>query len=628
MGSSGLHSNGYSLARQVLLDIARMPLDGHVEEFGHTLGEELLVPTRIYARDCLALAAETDVRTFAHITGGGLARNLERVLPAGLQAVVDRNSWTPAPVFNLIATRGRVQRAEMEKTFNMGDRHGRRAAAPTTSTARWPCSPPGTSRPGCSARCSAAPPSRPRAPAPASCSAATIPGSDRARRGPARRGRMSGCERYGDCRRNLVHRLRTRGRSAAVRAVRLTGAAVAAFLVADLVGLDDPPPIIAALTALIVVQVTLTGTLVSGLQRVLSVLAGVLIALGFVSVVGLSWWSLGLLVGASIVVGQLLRLGPQLVEAPISAMLVLGVGYAGGAEMVALERVLETLVGAAVGLAVNLVVPPAVASRFAGQALQRLADEIAGLLDAAAVEIPKGLHPDVAGRWLEDARRLNRHVPRVDRALAHAEESAQLNLRALTKRDRGLGLRDGLEALEHCSVTVRSLFRAVYDASVHTLDAGPTEADRQRRQQLRRTQGELVGKIGVAVRAFGTMLGAEVDGRNPEPEEARLSTALWALRAARADATELLLRTSHEAASEWDLNSDLAQAVDRLLIELDVGEHTRTRDELRQARAAARERLTHVGPLGLLRHPGRGHRAARRDVVADSSAARGGSVQG
>jgi phosphoribosylformylglycinamidine cyclo-ligase len=120
MGSSGLHSNGYSLARHVLLDIARMPLAGHVEEFGHTLGEELLVPTTIYARDCLALAAETSVRTFAHITGGGLARNLARVLPSGLEAVVERGTWTPAPVFKLIASRGRVDRAEMEKTFNMG----------------------------------------------------------------------------------------------------------------------------------------------------------------------------------------------------------------------------------------------------------------------------------------------------------------------------------------------------------------------------------------------------------------------------------------------------------------------------------------------------------------------------
>jgi phosphoribosylformylglycinamidine cyclo-ligase len=120
LGSSGLHSNGYSLARHVLLDIARMPLEGHVEEFGHTLGEELLNPTRIYARDCLALTAETGVRMFAHITGGGLARNLERILPDGVEAVVERGSWTPAPVFKMIATRGRVERVEMEKTFNMG----------------------------------------------------------------------------------------------------------------------------------------------------------------------------------------------------------------------------------------------------------------------------------------------------------------------------------------------------------------------------------------------------------------------------------------------------------------------------------------------------------------------------
>ena len=81
MGSSGLHSNGYSLARHVLLEQAGMPLDGHVEELGRPLGEELLEPTRIYAKDCLALASECSVSTFCHVTGGGLAGNLERVIP-------------------------------------------------------------------------------------------------------------------------------------------------------------------------------------------------------------------------------------------------------------------------------------------------------------------------------------------------------------------------------------------------------------------------------------------------------------------------------------------------------------------------------------------------------------------
>jgi phosphoribosylformylglycinamidine cyclo-ligase len=120
MASSGLHSNGYSLARHVLLEIGRMPLEGHVEEFGRTLGEEMLEPTRIYAKDCLAAAAEAEVRTFAHITGGGMAANVARVIPPGLHASLDRGSWTPAPVFSLIAQRGRVERREMEKTFNMG----------------------------------------------------------------------------------------------------------------------------------------------------------------------------------------------------------------------------------------------------------------------------------------------------------------------------------------------------------------------------------------------------------------------------------------------------------------------------------------------------------------------------
>ncbi|MFY9916808.1 MAG: phosphoribosylformylglycinamidine cyclo-ligase [Mycobacterium sp.] len=120
MGSTGLHSNGYSLARKVLLEIDRMNLAGHVEEFGRTLGEELLEPTRIYAKDCLALAAETQVRTFCHVTGGGLAGNLDRVIPQGLLGEVDRGTWTPAPVFGMIAQRGRIDRVEMEKTFNMG----------------------------------------------------------------------------------------------------------------------------------------------------------------------------------------------------------------------------------------------------------------------------------------------------------------------------------------------------------------------------------------------------------------------------------------------------------------------------------------------------------------------------
>lgn len=120
MASSGLHSNGYSLARHVLLELARLPLEGHVEEFGRTLGEELLEPTRIYALDCLSLIAETDVRVFSHVTGGGLAENLARVMPRGLVARLDRGRWSVPAVFGTIAHHGRVEQAEMERTFNMG----------------------------------------------------------------------------------------------------------------------------------------------------------------------------------------------------------------------------------------------------------------------------------------------------------------------------------------------------------------------------------------------------------------------------------------------------------------------------------------------------------------------------
>ena len=120
MASSGLHSNGYSLARHALLSLARMRLDAQVPEFGRTLGEELLEPTRIYAKDCLALIAETDVHAFAHVTGGGLASNLARVLPTGTSVTVDRASWSIPPVFTAIAERGHVAAEEMERTFNLG----------------------------------------------------------------------------------------------------------------------------------------------------------------------------------------------------------------------------------------------------------------------------------------------------------------------------------------------------------------------------------------------------------------------------------------------------------------------------------------------------------------------------
>lgn len=120
MASSGLHSNGYSLARYVLLGEHGPGLAAHVDDLGRTVGEEMLEPTRIYAKDCLALADAVDVHAFSHVTGGGLAANIARVLPTAMAADIDRATWAVPPVFELIGRVGNVERLELERTFNMG----------------------------------------------------------------------------------------------------------------------------------------------------------------------------------------------------------------------------------------------------------------------------------------------------------------------------------------------------------------------------------------------------------------------------------------------------------------------------------------------------------------------------
>ena len=117
MASTGLHSNGYSLARRVVADLDLTDDHGLIVE---TLGDALLRPTRIYARDCLALIEGTEVHALCHVTGGGVPGNLPRVVPAGLGAVVDAGTVATPAVMELIAARGPVTTAEMWRTFNMG----------------------------------------------------------------------------------------------------------------------------------------------------------------------------------------------------------------------------------------------------------------------------------------------------------------------------------------------------------------------------------------------------------------------------------------------------------------------------------------------------------------------------
>ena len=440
-----------------------------------------------------------------------------------------------------------------------------------------------------------------------------------------------------------MRRVRQRGRSAAYRAARIAGASVAAFLVAQALGLVDPPPLVAALTALLVVQATAASTLVNSMQRVLSVVAGVALAVVFVSAVGLSWWSLFILVAVSIIVGQLLRLGPHLLEVPISAMLVLGVGFTAGAEVAGLGRVVETLVGAAVGVLVNVLFPPAVQTRHAGQAVQRLAEEIAALLEEAAqglgspsagssvgsvtdsgnlfptgtgwFAIPSvdrssgdhGLTLDATARWLDDARRLSRHVPRVDRALTHAEESRRLNVRALGTPRTVRSLRAGLETLELCSVAVRSLFRSIDD----WVRAGTPGSDTTHVARARAAWAELLADLAVVVRAFGALLRAETTDA-ATAEEAPLADALDRLRLDRLRYAEVVLADPREHPDLWELNGALVALVDRTLLELDADAHARLWEDRQDPdvghRAAALLKL-----LASRRLPGERRRAGHDD---------------
>jgi hypothetical protein len=264
-------------------------------------------------------------------------------------------------------------------------------------------------------------------------------------------------------------RVRRDGRASVLWSLRITVAATASYLVASLF-FPGTQPLLASLTAMLVVQVTPLSLLASGLDRVIAVVAGVALAVGFAAVVPLEWWSLGVLILISITIGQFLRLRSNLVEVAISAMLVLGVG-AIGAEAAAWQRIAETLVGAAVGIIATLVFPPKVASSDAGRAIDGLADAVsellvraAGELDAMAQGEPHRLS-GAAREWLDDARRITHNIPVVGAALLRAEEGRRFNVRAVRTPHVEPGLRQGLEALEHTAVAIRGLMRSVAEAS-------------------------------------------------------------------------------------------------------------------------------------------------------------------
>jgi hypothetical protein len=376
-----------------------------------------------------------------------------------------------------------------------------------------------------------------------------------------------------------LSRFRRGGRAAVAWAIRLTAAAVAGYLVASWI-FPETQPLLAPLTALLVVQLTPVSLLASGLDRVLSVVLGVSVAVVFSAVVPLAWWSLGLLIAVSILIGQALRLGSNLVEVPISAMLVLSVGSL-GAESAGWKRITETLVGAGVGVLSNLLFPPKVATDEAGNAIKGLADDLTQLLDRAASDMTRldMSGTDVAAHatgWLDEARRLTHDIPNVGGALLRAEQGRRLNLRALGTPDTGPGLRQGLEALEHSAVAVRSMFRSLLDAT-----SDPSWPRDEVGKTLIGAVAQLLHDLAAGAGAFGQLVLAQAqpleEGR--PPEITKVQEALEGLHEARARVSDLLLVDSPPAVTE--LNFALLATVKRMLIELDLDQRIRRQLRLR-----------------------------------------------
>lgn len=360
----------------------------------------------------------------------------------------------------------------------------------------------------------------------------------------------------------------------------MTAASVGAFVVADLL-FSGAEPLLAPLTALLVVQLTPVSLLASGLDRVLSVVAGVTVAVVFSVAVELTWWSLGIVIALSLTIGQVLRLGSNLLEVPISAMLVLGVGSF-AAESAAGQRIGETLVGAGVGVASNLILPPKVRTQDAGTAIEDLADDLAALLELAARECRAPFaDPDAvterAARWLGEARRLTHDIPNVGQALLRAEESRRLNLRAVGTADPTPGLRQGLEALEHAAVAVRSMFRSLLDATTAddwSGEDGEAGGDGDDAVPRRGLVAPALEEFAAALRAFGRLVRAEARSADGAPGElADLQAALEGLREAQARLTELVVIDDHPVHSELD--HALLATTKRLLREFDLQERRR-----------------------------------------------------
>ncbi|MFD3327977.1 aromatic acid exporter family protein [Streptomyces sp. NPDC058701] len=385
----------------------------------------------------------------------------------------------------------------------------------------------------------------------------------------------------------LLHLVRRYREPAVVQAVRSTAAAVVSYVIALRLS-SEPAPLTAPLTALLVVQVTLYTTLTTGVRRVNSVVAGVLLAIGFSALVGLTWWSLGLIILASLVVGRVVKAGEFVPEVAISAMLVLGVTRVADT---AWDRVLETLIGAAVGLAFNVLFVPPVWVGPASEAITDLAARMRTLLLHIGDESGDATTVEKAAARLHEARRLDNDIAEVDGALRQAEDSLRLNPRVREGLLFRLVLRTGLDTLEICAVVLRVSCRTLTDLARYRGDEPlfpPKTA---------LALNDLYQHTAVAVESFAQLITAQVSA-NAEAAESRLSEELATARHSRERLAALLPEEMERNPGQWQLYGALLAEADRVLDELSVEKRSeRLMEELDRHARARRERYPRLHRL-------------------------------
>ncbi|MDX2677981.1 FUSC family protein [Streptomyces sp. NY05-11A] len=372
-----------------------------------------------------------------------------------------------------------------------------------------------------------------------------------------------------------------------VQALRAAAAATIAYVIALRLS-PEALPLTAPLTALLVVQVTLYATLTNGIRRVNAVVAGVLVAIAFSLLVGLTWWSLALLIVASLGVGHLVRVDEYIPEVAISAMLVLGVTTVGDT---AWARVVETLIGAVVGLGCNVLLPPPVWVEEAGESIEGLARRLRQLMLRIGEEAAGRTPVEQAAARLHEARRLDHDIVEVDAALRQAEDSLRLNPRVREGLLHRVVLRTGLDTLEICTVVLRVLARTLTDL------AKEREPQPLFPPETGATVERLLSEIADAVVSFAVLVTTSVSV-NADAAEARLTAELRQAAATRDKLAQLLLEQLQHDARQWQLHGAVLTEVNRILDELDT-EHRSRRllEDLDRVSREQRERMPRLTRL-------------------------------